>query len=172
MTWGSQGDGTYRVPHLPVCRAPRRRLISRYRLVLERDAIHPYDLRFPPYCPLVAALFLHGVLEGFDREMVGALYLDLRKCAIGHTVAYVGNLWGSLCDPRGIYAPALLVNAAYVVLFHTHPSSGDPSPSVEDQATTEKVAAAGKVLRIPLLDHLILGEPPRFVSLAEQGWMP
>ena len=171
MTWGSQGDGTYRVPRLQVC-LPRRRLISRYRLALVRDAVHPYDLRFPPYCPLVAAVFLHGVLDGFDRELVGALYLDLRKSAIGHTVAYVGHLWGSLCDPRGIYAPALLANAAYVVMFHTHPCSGDPSPSQKDQATTEKVAAAGEVLGIPLLDPLILGEPPRFVSFAEAGWMP
>ena len=89
----------------------------------------------------------------------------------GHTVAYVGTLWGSLCDPRGIYAPALLVNAAYVAMFHTHPS-GNPNPSPEDQAMTERVAAAGKVLAIPLLDHLILGESPRYVSLAQLGRMP
>ncbi|MCP4490640.1 MAG: DNA repair protein RadC, partial [Gammaproteobacteria bacterium] len=74
-------------------------------------------------------------------------------------------------DPRGIYAPALLVNAAYAVLFHTHPS-GDPSPSREDQAMTEKVAAAGKVLAIPLLDHLILGESSSYVSLSQLGRMP
>ena len=120
---------------------------------------------------MIAAFFLHGVLDGFDRELLGALYLDVRKRAIGHTVAYVGNLWGSLCDPRGIYAPALLVNAAYVILFHTHPS-GDPNPSPEDQAVTERVAAAGKPLAIPLLDHLNLGEPPNYVSLGQLGKMP
>ncbi len=172
MSWGNQNDGTYSVPQLPVCPAPRRRqLIARYRLALIRDAVYPYDQRFPPYCPVVAAVFLHGVLKGFDRELVGALYLDVRKRAIGHTVAFVGNLWGSLCDPQGIYAPALLVNAAYVIVFHTHPS-GDPCPSREDQAMTEQVAAVGKLLRSPLLDHLILGEPPRYVSLGEQGLMP
>ncbi len=150
---------------------PDHHLVSRYRLVLVRDAVYPYDLRFPPYCPVIAALFLHGVLGGFDRELLGALYLDVQRRAIGHTVAYVGNLWGTLCDPRGIYAPALLVNAAYAVLFHTHPS-GDPYPSREDQAMTERVAAAGKVLGIPLLDHLILGERPTYVSIAELGWLP
>ncbi len=171
MTWGNQGDGTYRVPQLPACRLPRRRLISKYRLELVRDGTSPYDQRIPAYCPLIAALFLHGALEGFDRELLGALYLDVRRRAIGHTVAYVGDLWGTMCDPRGIYAPALLINAAYVVMFHTHPS-GEPSPSREDQAMTEKVSAAGRVLSIPLLDHLILGEPPRFVSLYELGQMP
>ena len=171
MSWGSQGDGTYRVPRLPVCRMPRRRLISRYRLSLVRDAVYPYEQPTPAYCPVIAALFLHGVLGGFDRELVGALYLDVRKRAIGHTVAYVGSLWGSVCDPRGIYTPALLVNAAYVVVYHTHPS-GAPSPSREDQVMTEKVADAGKVLGIPLLDHLILGEPPTFVSLGQLGCMP
>ncbi len=142
-----------------------------HRLALVRDAVYPYEQPTPAYCPVIAAFFLHGVLKGFDREFVGALYLDVRKRAIGHTVAYVGSLWGSVCDPRGIYAPALLVNAAYVVLFHTHPS-GEPSPSAEDQAMTERVADAGKVLAIPLLDHLILGEPPRYVSLGQLGRMP
>ena len=83
MTWGSQGDGTYRVPQLQVCPAPRRRLISRYRLSLVRDAVYPYEQPTPAYCPVIAAL---GVLGGFDRELVGALYLDVRKRAIGHTV--------------------------------------------------------------------------------------
>ncbi len=170
-SWGNQGDGTFHVPRLPACRAARRRLISRYRLVLVQEGAYPYDLRIPAYRPVIAALFLHGVLDGFDRELLGALYLDVHRRAIGHTVAYVGNLWGTLCDPRGIYAPALLVNAAYVVLFHSHPS-GDPDPSPEDQTMTERVAAAGKVLTIPLLDHLILGERPRYVSLGQLGRMP
>ena len=77
----------------------------------------------------------------------------------------------SLNDPRGIYVPALLANSAYVILYHTNPG-GDPWPSQQDHVVTARIAAAGEALAIPLLDHLILGERPSFVSLRELGRMP
>ncbi len=171
MSWGSQGDGTFHVPRLHLPDPPRRELIASYRLRLVRDGTYPYDGPNRSDCPVAAALFLHEVLDGFDREILGALFLDVRRRAIGHTEAYVGSLSGINAEPRGIFVPALLANAAYVVLYHTHPS-GDPSPSPADQVFTAQVAAVGEALKIPLLDHLILGEPPRFVSLRDLGWLP
>jgi len=64
--------------------------------------------------------------------------------------------------------PAILASAAALVLAHNHPS-GDPEPSAEDVALTRRLVAAGQLLGIEVLDHLILGEAGRFVSLRERG---
>jgi DNA repair protein RadC len=70
--------------------------------------------------------------------------------------------------PRECYKPAILASAAAVLVSHNHPS-GDPEPSVEDVALTRRLASAGSLLGIELLDHLVLGEHGRFVSLKERG---
>ena len=62
----------------------------------------------------------------------------------------------------------LLVNAAGILLFHNHPS-GDPSPSAEDLAFTRRMAKAGEVVRVRVVDHIIIGEAPAFVSLRQRG---
>lgn len=64
--------------------------------------------------------------------------------------------------------PAILSGSAGLLLAHNHPS-GDPEPSMEDIALTRRLAAAGSLLGIEILDHLILGEAGRFVSLHERG---
>jgi DNA repair protein RadC len=71
---------------------------------------------------------------------------------------------GARVEARGIFVPALLSNAAAVILFHTHPS-GELTPSRDDLDLTRKFFAAGQTLNIPVLDHLILGEPQDFLSL-------
>ena len=64
--------------------------------------------------------------------------------------------------------PAILASAAAIVLAHNHPS-GDPEPSAEDVALTRRLAAAGTLLGIEVLDHVVIGEVGRFVSLKERG---
>lgn len=142
--------------------------VCRYRLVLVREPGSAYAQPVPCSNPDAVARFLHGVLAGFDREVVGVLFLDGRTRAIGHTFAYVGGLNRSIVEPRGVFAPAMLANAASVILFHNHPS-GDPSPSRDDLKVTEEIAAAGRLLGIRLLDHVILGEAPLYLSLRAQG---
>ncbi len=101
---------------------------------------------------------------------MGALFLDIRNRVIGHTVAYVGTLTRLAAEPRGLLLPALLANAASVIVFHTHPS-GDPSPSAGDRAFTKTVADACAFLGLFLADHLILGEGDRFLSMRiEPDW--
>ena len=78
-----------------------------------------------------------------------------------------GSLSASIVHPREVYKAAILHNAASIILAHNHPS-GSPSPSREDIAVTERILKAGKILDIPLLDHVIIGDP-RFVSLKEKG---
>lgn len=140
----------------------------RYRLNLVREESPEHE---PADCgqPHAAARLAHQLVGGYDREVMGALFLDTRHRTIGYTIAYVGTLSRAAVEPRGFLVPALLANAAAVVLFHNHPS-GDPSPSAEDLAFTRRVADAGDFIGVRLLDHLVLGEAPRFVSLRERGW--
>ena len=142
--------------------------IARYRVALVREEATPYES--PEHCgdPAAAARFLHTILSSWDREVMGALFLDTRNRAIGHQLAYIGTLTRAAVEPRGILTAALLVNAAGILLFHNHPS-GDPSPSAEDLAFTRRMAEAGEVVGVRLVDHIIVGEAPAFVSLRQRG---
>jgi DNA repair protein RadC len=118
--------------------------------------------------PATAANVLHQYFDGADREHFVVLLLDTRHQIIGiHTVT-VGVLDASLIHPREIFKPAILANAAAIILAHNHPS-GDPTPSPEDRAVTRQTVAAGRLIGIAVLDHVIVGDEPRYVSLAEAG---
>jgi DNA repair protein RadC len=103
------------------------------------------------------------------QEVVGALYLDIRNRLIGEREIFRGTLNRSAAEPREILKEALILGAAGVVVFHTHPS-GDPTPSFEDLAFTRRVAEAGEMVGVELLDHMILGGGgAEWVSLRERG---
>lgn len=78
-----------------------------------------------------------------------------------------GILNSSLVHPREVFIPAILARAAAVILCHNHPS-GDPTPSTDDRAVTKQLVAAGKLLDIPVHDHVIIGGT-RYSSFAEAG---
>ena len=80
----------------------------------------------------------------------------------------MGCLASSLVHPAMVMKPAILASSACLVLAHNHPS-GDPEPSAEDVALTRRLVAAGQLLGIEVLDHLVLGEAGRYVSLKERG---
>lgn len=118
--------------------------------------------------PAAAARYLvlrYGVR---DQEVMGALYLDHRQRLVTERELYRGTLSRAAAEPRAILKAGLLAGAAGCLLFHTHPS-GDPSPSAEDLAFTRRLAEAGEVVGIPLVDHLILGGTERWISLRERG---
>jgi DNA repair protein RadC len=78
-----------------------------------------------------------------------------------------GILNSSLVHPREVFREAIAERAAAVILVHNHPS-GDPAPSADDRAVTEQLAAAGRLLDIPVHDHVIVGRG-RYMSFAEAG---
>ena len=78
-----------------------------------------------------------------------------------------GILNSSLVHPREVFREAIAERASAVILIHNHPS-GDPTPSPDDRLVTEQLVAAGKLLDIPVHDHLIVGRG-RYVSFAESG---
>ena len=117
-----------------------------------------------------AAPLLAQYIGDTDREVFAVALLTVRHRVLGlHTVS-VGCLTSSLVHPREVFKPAILAGSAALLLVHNHPS-GDPDPSAEDIALTRRLAAAGQLLGIEILDHLILGEAGRFVSLRERGVM-
>jgi DNA repair protein RadC len=99
---------------------------------------------------------------------MGALFLDTRNRLLGESEVFRGTLNRAAVEPRALLKQALLRDAAGLVLFHTHPS-GDPAPSAEDLGFTRRMAEAGEIVGIRMVDHLILGSGGRWVSLRRRG---
>jgi DNA repair protein RadC len=100
-------------------------------------------------------------------ETFGLLALDVRHRLKHEAVVSVGCLTSSLVHPREVFQEAISARAAALILFHNHPS-GDPEPSAEDVALTRRLASAGTLMGIEIVDHLVLGAG-RFVSLKQRG---
>lgn len=95
-------------------------------------------------------------LEKADREMLYVLHLDAKNRIIAMELVSMGNLTNSLIHPREVFKGAILNNSASVILVHNHPS-GDAKPSQEDLTRNEGLIQAGKMLGIPLIDHIVIG---------------
>lgn len=102
-----------------------------------------------------------------DREILVVICLDIKNHINAINTVSVGTISSSLSHPREIFKPAILANAAAIILGHNHPS-GDPELSKEDIEVTKRVAEAGKLLGIDLLDHVIIGDPS-YYSMKEEG---
>lgn len=105
---------------------------------------------------------------GADREHFLALFVNANNQLLGMQLVSLGTLTASLVHPREVYKPALLCSAAAVIVAHNHPSGGQPLPSAEDRETTRRLAEAGKLLGMPLLDHLVFTDAGYF-SFREHG---
>jgi DNA repair protein RadC len=117
-----------------------------------------------------AAAWLVPGLTGLPEEELHALYVDRRLLPLGLRELTRGSDRFTVVDPRQIFRPALALGATAVVLAHNHPS-GDPTPSREDADVTRRVASAGQILGVQLIDHLVVADEA-WVSLAERGLVP
>ena len=115
--------------------------------------------------PRDAAAFLMPTFGSRPAEQFGVVLLDTKHRVLRTTVLTVGSLNSSIVEPRDVYREAALGGAAAIVAFHNHPS-GDPSPSPDDVELTRRLAAAGTLMGIDLVDHIILGEA-RYFSFKE-----
>ena len=116
-----------------------------------------------------ASAVLTQYLDGVDREHFVVLLLDQKSKIIGiHTVS-IGSLTGSIVHPREVFKAAMLSNAASIICGHNHPS-GDPAPSYADKEMTIRLVTAGKLLDMPVVDHIIIGDGTgRYMSFADEG---
>lgn len=106
-------------------------------------------------------------LRGLTVETFLALHLDARHRLVARTEVSRGTLTSAPVHPREVFGPALRAGAAAVVVAHNHPS-GDPEPSAADLDVTKRLAAAGQLVGVPLLDHLVWADGG-WVSLRERG---
>lgn len=114
----------------------------------------------------VAKLFMEE-LRYKKKEVFMALLLDSKGGIISSETVSIGELTSTLVHPREVFNQAVRKSAAAIVFVHNHPS-GDPSPSKEDLATTDRLVACGNILGIKVIDHLVIGDG-RYISIRSMG---
>lgn len=149
----------------------RYRLKATSWLVVRDSALRP-DLRLDS--PAAAAAIVADIIRTSaddDREHLLVIMTDSKLRYRCHAEVSVGTQTATLAHPREIFGPAIRSGAVNIILAHNHPS-GDPSPSHEDISLTRRVMEAGKILEIPVLDHIIVGNGTwSWKSLKENGYM-
>ena len=133
---------------------------------LGRRASRPRSERAGVTSPRAVFELLEPELAGLDQEAFVVLLLDGKHRLRRHQLISLGTLTTSLVHPREVFRTAIESAAAAIVVAHNHPS-GDPEPSAEDLAVTRRLIRSGRLLGVPLLDHVVLGDR-RWVSLRER----
>ena len=109
------------------------------------------------------------LMADYRVEVFLAVLLDVKNRRMEDVRVSAGILTGSLIHPREVFAPALRERAASVMLIHNHPS-GDPSPSAEDREVTRRLRAAGGIVGIAVLDHVIIGDGSFHSFREDESW--
>ena len=133
----------------------------------KRLACAPPDGKIEVNDPKSVADIFMGDMRHLRQEKLQVLMLNTKGEFMAREDVCIGGTYSAFAGPREVFANAVRRGAYGVIIAHNHPS-GDPSPSSEDLALTRQLAAAGKVLGIELLDHIIIGDG-RFISLRQQG---
>lgn len=118
--------------------------------------------------PMDAASIAGDFLAGADREHFVVICLDTKNNVNALNTVSVGTLNSSLVHPREVFKAAILANSNAIILIHNHPS-GDPTPSREDLEITKRLVEAGNILGIEVMDHVVIGDNGKYVSLKERG---
>ncbi|HEX6940312.1 MAG TPA: DNA repair protein RadC [Longimicrobiales bacterium] len=106
-------------------------------------------------------------LRDLAQEEFRVLLLNTQHAVLRELLVTRGILDASVVHPREVFRPAIAESAAALILVHNHPS-GDPMPSPEDRNITLQLIEAGRILGIPVLDHVVIGDG-RYVSFVEAG---
>ena len=143
-----------------------RELMVRYAVRRDDEGL-PVMIGRALTTPRESAAVLIPLLEHEPAEVFAMLCLTTRLRVIAYHEVSRGTLDATLVHPREVFRAAILSNAASIVLAHGHPS-GDPAPSPDDCDLTRRLVAAGTLLGIEILDHIIVGDG-RYVSFKETG---
>ena len=123
-----------------------------------RQFLHPRD----------SAELFAGLLSEESVEVFGMLCLTTKCRLLAYYQVSRGSLSNTIVHPRDVFKVALIANAASVIFGHNHPS-GDPTPSPDDYELTRRLASAGVLLGVEVLDHLVVGHDGRYFSFKEAG---
>lgn len=118
--------------------------------------------------PEAAVKVMSEFLENKDREFFCVVNLQNDLRPISMNVVSMGTLDESVVHPREVFKSAILSNAAYIMLFHNHPS-GCLEPSDMDVQTTDRLVQCSQLLGIRILDHIIVGKNNQYFSFQEKG---
>lgn len=129
-------------------------LSKKIRILSSKDVYNIYR-HYTPY------------FQGLKKEIFKLLMLDGKNRIYADYQVSEGCLTSSIVHPREVYIQAIRNSAASVIFLHNHPS-GDPSPSPEDVDITKRLVAAGELIGIKVLDHIIMGDK-EYVSFADKG---
>jgi DNA repair protein RadC len=138
-------------------------------LELGRRAGQSQQRNVPLSGPEASLAALRELLGGRREEHFAVLALDARRRVLAAELISQGTLTQTMAHPREVFRSAIKLGAASVVVGHNHPS-GDPSPSPDDRLLTRRLREAAEVLAVPLLDHVIVGEPGHY-SFSASGWV-
>jgi DNA repair protein RadC len=141
-------------------------LLAAFELGRRAQAPAPAD-RYVIRSPEDAARLLLPLMRFLDREHFRAVLLNTKHEVLGIVEVAVGSLDSAPIHPREVFKEAVRRSAAAVIVAHNHPS-GNPEPSSDDLAITERLRAAGRIVDIDVLDHVIIGNQS-VVSLRGRG---
>lgn len=117
--------------------------------------------------PRLVADYYQEDMRHKEQEEFHVMFFNTKQVLIRETLVSKGTVNASLAAPREIFVEALRNQAVTIILVHNHPS-GSPEPSQEDILLTRNIQAAGDIIGIQLIDHIIIGDN-RYVSLKERG---
>ena len=106
------------------------------------------------------------VLAHADREQMICMHLNTKNRPISQQTVSIGTLNQAIVSPREVFKAAFLSNAHSIILAHNHVSC-DVTPSIEDDGITQRIGKAGRLLGVPLLDHIILSPTGKYYSYSE-----
>lgn len=116
--------------------------------------------------------FLHSNIGQQSREHFVVLCLNAKNTIVSYHIASIGTVSETIVHPREVFIAAIRAGANSIIVAHNHPS-GDVLPSKEDKDVTKRIADAGKIIGIPLLDHIIIGDVNKtgrfYYSMKEHG---
>ena len=131
--------------------------IPKVQVVLAKEGRIKMEQRPVIYSPEDVHQVMMKVCEDLCEERVFVICLSTKNRINAIAEVSIGTLGASMMCPREVFRPAILANAASIILCHNHPS-GDPTPSKEDVEVTRQLIAAGKMMAIPVLDSIIVGD--------------
>lgn len=120
--------------------------------------------------PVDLAATFRAIIEPDERETecLAVVALNTKNAPIGAEIVYTGNVSASLVRVGELFRLAVRMNASGIAIAHNHPS-GDPKPSPDDLHLTAETIAAGKLLDIRVVDHIVLGADGAYASLRDRG---
>lgn len=145
-------------------------IYTKYELSMKKCKVHESKFDYCMSEPMDVIDFVVRILKmkNYAEERVIEIMTDCKGNVIGYTEISRGDLTGSVIHPREFFKPAILANAAAVIMVHNHPS-GSSDPSKDDISTTKRLADCGKMLGVKLLDSIIVGDHCK--SLLQEGLM-